>query len=593
MDRISITRPDDWHLHLRDGPAHGVGARGHGAAVRARDRDAEPAAAGAHHPAGAALPRAHPRPSCPRESTFEPLMTLYLTDDTPAEEIARAKLSGRVHGVKLYPAGATTHSDAGVTRISRCFAALEKMEQLGLPLLIHGEIDRSRRRRVRPREGVHRGSARPDGRALRRAEDRARAHHHARRGAVRRGHRRRTSAPPSPRTICCSTATRCSSAAFARTTIACRCSSAKSTARRWSRRRPPATRNSSSAPTARRTRAGRRRPPAAAPASTRRTRRSSSTPRLSRRPARSTSSKASPATTARDFYGLPRNQGTHHAGARRMDGAENAALRQGGTGAAACRRNGTVEAGLTTGPGSRSCTHPIFDSVREWLGRIGDTPTLELLNSISEERNLKSESGKPVRFVPPAAADPYYEIHLYETGRVQTRPESKHDLFNALVWLAFPQTKARINAMHAAEIPNEGRQARAAARHAHHLRRRRCDRGRRQGSRNAGARSALARTVRRAPSRFPHRRSWPCGPRAGPRPASRHYLQGDFCRPVPRSRHPGRALACDDRQDSPRDLPPLPVFGYPGWFPGNGQPAFYSDERYFRPLQRTNAQVRS
>ncbi|MBC7803828.1 MAG: dihydroorotase, partial [Candidatus Parcubacteria bacterium] len=73
-------------------------------------------------------------------SSFEPLMTLYLTDDTPPEEIGRAKLSGRVHGVKLYPAGATTHSDAGVTRISRCFAALEKMEQLGLPLLIHGEV---------------------------------------------------------------------------------------------------------------------------------------------------------------------------------------------------------------------------------------------------------------------------------------------------------------------------------------------------------------------------------------------------------------------------------------------------------------------
>ena len=72
-------------------------------------------------------------------------MTLYLTDDTPPEEIARAKLSGRVHGVKLYPAGATTHSDAGVTRISRCFRALETMEQLGLPLLVHGEVDRSRR----------------------------------------------------------------------------------------------------------------------------------------------------------------------------------------------------------------------------------------------------------------------------------------------------------------------------------------------------------------------------------------------------------------------------------------------------------------
>jgi dihydroorotase len=66
-------------------------------------------------------------------------MTLYLTDDTPAEEIARAKLSGRVFGVKLYPAGATTHSDEGVTRVSRCFHALERMEEVGLPLLVHGE----------------------------------------------------------------------------------------------------------------------------------------------------------------------------------------------------------------------------------------------------------------------------------------------------------------------------------------------------------------------------------------------------------------------------------------------------------------------
>jgi dihydroorotase len=66
-------------------------------------------------------------------------MTLYLTEDTPPEEIARAKLSGRVFGVKLYPAGATTHSDEGVTRISRCFHTLEKMAELGLPLLVHGE----------------------------------------------------------------------------------------------------------------------------------------------------------------------------------------------------------------------------------------------------------------------------------------------------------------------------------------------------------------------------------------------------------------------------------------------------------------------
>jgi dihydroorotase len=75
----------------------------------------------------------------PEDTTFDPLMTLYLTDDTPPEEIARAKLSGRICGVKLYPAGATTHSDEGVTRLSRCFHTLEKMEELGLPLLVHGE----------------------------------------------------------------------------------------------------------------------------------------------------------------------------------------------------------------------------------------------------------------------------------------------------------------------------------------------------------------------------------------------------------------------------------------------------------------------
>src|SRR5216684_4066382 len=75
----------------------------------------------------------------PPRAAFEPLMTLYLTDDTPPEEIALAKRSGHVFGVKLYPAGATTHSDEGVTRLSRCFHALEKMAEVGMPLLIHGE----------------------------------------------------------------------------------------------------------------------------------------------------------------------------------------------------------------------------------------------------------------------------------------------------------------------------------------------------------------------------------------------------------------------------------------------------------------------
>jgi len=138
MDRISLLRPDDWHLHLRDGPAM-ASVLGDTARCFARAivmPNLKP-------PVTTTQLALHYRDrilgALPEGATFEPLMTLYLTDDTPVEEIARAKLSGRVHGVKYYPAGATTHSDAGVTRISRCFAALEKMEQLGLPLLIHGE----------------------------------------------------------------------------------------------------------------------------------------------------------------------------------------------------------------------------------------------------------------------------------------------------------------------------------------------------------------------------------------------------------------------------------------------------------------------
>ena len=139
MDSITFTRPDDWHLHLREGESLASvlphTARCFGRAIvmpnlklpitttkRALDYRELILAA------------------LPENSRFEPLMTLYLTDDTPPEEIARAKLSGRIHGVKLYPAGATTHSDAGVTRLSRCFHTLEKMQELGIPLLIHGEV---------------------------------------------------------------------------------------------------------------------------------------------------------------------------------------------------------------------------------------------------------------------------------------------------------------------------------------------------------------------------------------------------------------------------------------------------------------------
>jgi dihydroorotase len=138
MDRITLRRPDDWHLHLRDGA---VLASTVTDAARCFARAiVMPNLRPAVRTTAQALDyRERILGEVPEGSTFEPLMTLYLTDDTAPEEISRAKLSGRVFGVKLYPAGATTHSDEGVTRLSRCFHALEKMQEFGMPLLVHGE----------------------------------------------------------------------------------------------------------------------------------------------------------------------------------------------------------------------------------------------------------------------------------------------------------------------------------------------------------------------------------------------------------------------------------------------------------------------
>jgi dihydroorotase len=138
MDRLTLKRPDDWHLHLRDGAA--LASVLADSARRFARAIVMPNLKPPVRTTYQALDyRERILAALPEGASFEPLMTLYLTDDTPPEEIARARLSGRVHGVKLYPAGATTHSDAGVTRISRCFNALEKMQEVGLPLLVHGE----------------------------------------------------------------------------------------------------------------------------------------------------------------------------------------------------------------------------------------------------------------------------------------------------------------------------------------------------------------------------------------------------------------------------------------------------------------------
>ncbi|HEV3008541.1 MAG TPA: DUF3025 domain-containing protein [Burkholderiales bacterium] len=200
---------------------------------------------------------------------------------------------------------------------------------------------------------------------------------------------------------------------------------------------------------------------------------------------------------------------------------------------------------------------------------------------------MKTESGRPVRFVPPGAKDAYYEVAVYETGRVETRPDSLHDFFNALAWLAFPRTKARINAMHATEIPREG--------------------GRRGRLRDLltifDEGGAIVQCDDRelldllAGSRW-KALFWENRERV--RAAMRIVVLGHAvleqsfepwpgitCKvvAVPATGDPdahGQAwLAQLAPGATPRDLAPLPVFGFPGWLPQDE--AFYDDARYFRP----------
>jgi dihydroorotase len=137
--RIELARPDDWHLHLRDGAAMrdavGWTADVFGRAVVMPNLVPPVITVDA-----AAAYRERILAARPAGSQFEPLMTLYLTDRTTPDEIARARSSGVAVAAKLYPAGATTNSDAGVTDLERVEPALEAMQSLGMPLLVHGEV---------------------------------------------------------------------------------------------------------------------------------------------------------------------------------------------------------------------------------------------------------------------------------------------------------------------------------------------------------------------------------------------------------------------------------------------------------------------
>jgi dihydroorotase len=136
---LTLARPDDWHVHLRDGPALAAVAR-HTARVFGRAIVMPNLKPPVTSVAAAADYRARILAALPAGSRFAPLMTLYLTDNTAPAEIDRAKASGFVHAAKYYPAGATTNSDSGVTALDRVYPVLAAMERAGLVLSLHGEV---------------------------------------------------------------------------------------------------------------------------------------------------------------------------------------------------------------------------------------------------------------------------------------------------------------------------------------------------------------------------------------------------------------------------------------------------------------------
>ncbi len=138
MQTLELVRPDDWHLHVRDGDALSTVVP-HSAARFGRALIMPNLRPPVTTTAAALAYQARIRAAAPQGAAFEPLMTLYLTDNLPADEIKRAAAAGIV-AVKLYPAGATTNSDAGVTDLRKTGKTLEAMQRAGMPLLLHGEV---------------------------------------------------------------------------------------------------------------------------------------------------------------------------------------------------------------------------------------------------------------------------------------------------------------------------------------------------------------------------------------------------------------------------------------------------------------------
>ena len=207
---------------------------------------------------------------------------------------------------------------------------------------------------------------------------------------------------------------------------------------------------------------------------------------------------------------------------------------------------------------------------------------------------MRTESGRAVRFAPPTGARGAYEVRVHETGCVETRPDNLHDWFNALCWLAFPRTKARINAMHAAAIPHEKGQ-RGRLRDLLTI----FDEG---GAIVVCADEELNRLVRefewtelfwrRRRRVEAHMRFVVLGHAVleqALEPWPGITCKAIFARPEDDLDALAAAwLASRPAGASPRDLAPLPVFGYPGWMAEQDE-RFYAEERYFRDTRRGGA----
>lgn len=224
--------------------------------------------------------------------------------------------------------------------------------------------------------------------------------------------------------------------------------------------------------------------------------------------------------------------------------------------------------------------------MRPWLAV---ERSLESLNGLAEARDLRTETGIPIRFVPPGAKDAYYELKVYRSGEVETRPDNLHDFFNALAWLAFPRAKARLNALHAAEIPREGGK-RGRLRDLLTI----FDEGGALVLCDQPELVSLLSNMEWKSLFWEHRERV--------RQAMRVVVFGHAVMEQALKPWPGitcKAILVPAGADadaaihawlgnlppgaSPRDLAPLPIFGFPGW--SAQDEAFYDNARYFRPLR--------